>query len=281
MPLNLTPEQIGRNTAIGITSVRKILRENAELKIDNQRRVASISDPIRRHWTEVTLAIRESMVCEIAAGLKNPDEDDMMNAFFADLGNDRIYDVQTAAEIIMHSEGRLAEMILERYYSTDSLWLINRVRNVMDRFLDCQPTTDRTNGMAIIAPNTEFETEYEIGEAGVTLKDPLLNQTIGWGLLAPSPEVAVIFSPEDPPEAPIILHTMLKTNEYAKLGKFCNFGISKECRNQMDKLLAFPLGNSIDYDPCCNECAVDLLDFIDEPERDENGDLIILAQVEA
>lgn len=194
--MNSTPEENGQNIALGITSVRRILRDNLDLEINARRRVASISDPIRRSWAETTLAIRDSVASKCAD--QNSDEDQIMSAFFVDYGNDRMRDAQAACEALMDIEGPDARELLERFFSTDSLWLVNKVRNAVDRVLNCQPTTDRTNGLAIVPPEPGVNNDFEFAEAGVSLQDPYLNQAVSWGILSCGPEQPVIFEPAIP-----------------------------------------------------------------------------------
>lgn len=239
MSFDLTPEEIS------IASVRRVLRDNLQLEIDAQNRIASISDPVRRSWTADVLAIRDAVASKCAD--PNADEDQIMNAFFVDYGNERMLDAQAACQAMMHIEGPDAREVLERYFSTDSLWLVNKVRNVVDRVLNCQPTSDRTHGLAIVPPEPGVSNDFELAEAGVNLQDPYVNQAVSWGLLSCGPEQPIIFEPESPPVAPIVLHEILKTQEYINLAAICDFGISRYCRNRMDKLLTFPLGTAITY----------------------------------
>ena len=267
MPLNSTPGENGQNVALGITSIRRILRDNLNLEIDTRRRVASISDPVRRQWTESTLAIRDAVASKCAD--PNADEDEIMSAFFVHYGIDRMLDAQAACEVIMADEGPDTSELLERYFSTDSLWLVNKVRNAVDRVFQSHPTSERINGLGVLPPEAGVEIDFELAEASCELRDPYLNQAVGWGILSCGSEMPVIFEPQSPPVAPIVLHKILKTQQYADLSRVCDFGISRYCKNRMDHLLTFPLGNAITYWPTCTNCTVKLLDFIDEPEPGE------------
>jgi hypothetical protein len=286
MPLmNSSEEENGKNIALGIIGVRRILQENLELEINAQRRIASIDDPVRRQWTAATLGIRDCVASAFAPQSDRKDEDEMLNAFLSDMSNERMFDAQSSCELIMRIEGREAVTLLERFFSTDSLWLLNKMRNVVDQFYYAHPTTEPTNGLGLIKPEPGLSanSEIEFTEASVTLRDPWLNMgAISFGHIASAPMMPIIFSPEDPPSAPIVAHKLLKEDP-GLLGQICNFGISHNCWNRMDKLLAFPLGNAVVYFTSCGNCLHELDDFIQEPEPEPeiDDDDLVIASVEA
>ena len=192
--------------------------------------------------------------------------------------NDRAEQAQRWAEEIMRSEKR--ERLLLQYNSSDSDWLLNRLRGILN---DCL-SYNRTD-KPLIAHNPPIGRGKQAGNKiyaadfglGVDLREPVFAMGgVIYGVLATAPQNAAVFTST---YSPVDYHHALKSggvspgwyrdddNKLQKgtavgVDKICDWHLAKNCENRPRFLLAFPLGNWIVFYATCNPCAGELANRI-------------------
>jgi hypothetical protein len=195
-------------------------------------RIERVTDTRRRGWLADALAAATDPV---------DDEPPATEAgWIAAAGTEVVLSAHEAAEVLMDREG--LSHLYEQFTGTDRLWLLNRLRCVVDRFLAWNPSHDPILGA--------------IGRDGPTLHNEAF---ILFGHLAAYPETCAIFSPGPDGHGlhPYRFHELLKA-DHEHLKGLCDFGIHADCGNRMDHLLVFPSGSSLVWFAACGECAEEL-----------------------
>jgi hypothetical protein len=182
--------------------------------------------------------------------------------------NDRADEAAQWCDQIMYSEGR--ERLLAQYFSTDSDWLLNRLRGVIDDVVSWNPNR------LLICHNSALGPERGPGYGtrfglGLDMSEPVFNMGgVVFGVLAASPRNVAVFSSTF---TPVEFHRQLKTGaapgwyqaggvlhkgSAARLDKTCDWRLAKNCENRRRFVLAFPLGNFIVFYVTCSPCAKEL-----------------------
>ena len=170
----------------------------------------------------------------------------------------------------MRSEKR--ERLLAQYYGTDSDWLLNRLRGVVDDCLSWNPSDgplicDTALGRGFDGPdNGVYSGDFG---TGLDLSEPVFNSGgVILGVTASSPAVATAFTSR---YTPADHHRALKTDvpqpgwfrggdvlnkgTPPRLHNVCDWHLAENCENRRRFVLAWPLGNWIVFYVTCSPCA--------------------------
>ena len=174
--------------------------------------------------------------------------------------NDRADEAAQWCERIMLAERR--ERLLAQYYSTDDVWLLNRLRGVIDDCLSWNSTDrplfchhrlgHRFDGPGYGRYGKDFGTVLDLSEPVFNLGGAVL------GVMASHPMVPTVFMST---LTPLDHYGWLKFDK-ERLHKTCDWRIAKNCENRRRFVLAFPLGNWIVYYVTCSPCAKELANRI-------------------
>ena len=130
----------------------------------------------------------------------------------------------------------------DQFLGTDRLWLLNRLRSVVGRFLAWNPSHE---------PITRGDRARRAGAA-----QRVLHPVRPPGGL-PGDRCDLLPRPDGHGLHPYQFHELLKA-DHEHLKGLCDFGIHVDCRNRMDHLLVFPSGSSLVWFAACRECAEEL-----------------------